>query len=71
MLLSPQKQANLRRCHGLLALAALVLATVCTTSARGQIGGIDPDPGDRGRSGRTPPSTIFCPVVGALIVAQR
>ena len=43
-------------------LASALLITAVSTSARGQIGGIDPDPGDKGTGGKnTIQGTIFLP----------
>lgn len=62
MTISLLAQRRRRHCFSRLLLAAAVLATVCTTTTRAQVGGIDPDPGDRGTGGRnTIQGTIFLP----------
>jgi len=62
MLSSPRKLTNLRPGYINLSVIALVMVAVSATTASGQIGGIDPDPGDRGTGGRnTIQGTIFTP----------
>jgi tetratricopeptide (TPR) repeat protein len=61
MMLPLFTQLHLRHSYrGLLLVTALLLTTVCTTTALAQVGGIDTDPGDRGTGGRnTIQGTIF------------
>lgn len=62
MFLSPHRRLNLRHCYGSTLLVAFLLVVICATSTSGQVGGIDPDPGDRGTGGRnTIQGTIFLP----------
>lgn len=62
MAISPLTPIRLRRLiHGLLVATGL-LVTVCSTTARAQVGGIDSDPGDPGTGGKsTIQGTIFLP----------
>lgn len=62
MTISPLRR--LQMCHSLrgLLFATALLTTVCTTTSLAQVGGIDPDPGDRGTGGKnTIQGTIFLP----------
>ncbi len=62
MALSPLTQFRSRDFSAVLPVAFALLMTICATTARAQIGGIDPDPGDRGTGGRnTIQGTIFLP----------
>lgn len=60
MFLSSHRRVNLRHWYGTTLPVAFLL--ICATSTSAQVGGIDPDPGDRGTGGRnTIQGTIFLP----------
>jgi Tfp pilus assembly protein PilF len=62
MFLSPHRHLNLQSCYVSTLLVSFLLVVVSATSTSGQVGGIDPDPGDRGTGGRnTIQGTIFLP----------
>ncbi len=62
MTISPLTQLHIGHYFGRLLFGAMLLATVCVTTARSQVGGIDTDPGDRGTGGKnTIQGTIFLP----------
>jgi tetratricopeptide (TPR) repeat protein len=62
MTISPLTRLHVRHSFSGLLLATALLTTVCTNTALAQVGGIDPDPGDRGTGGKnTIQGTIFLP----------
>ena len=62
MFLSPHRRLNQQHSYRRTLLVASLLVVTFLTIASGQVGGIDPDPGDRGTGGRnTIQGTIFLP----------